>query len=75
MTYLLDDGAGDDDVLAAADDGDRLAREQLPHLLDERAEVAADVDLVGLDRAALVPHEQRNRSRLSCRESAAAPAR
>ena len=45
---LARDGAGDDDVLAAAGDADRLAGEQLLHLLDELLQVAADVDLVGL---------------------------
>ena len=39
--------------------GDVFAREQLLQLLDERAEVAADLHFVGLDRAGPVPHEQR----------------
>ena len=64
MTYLVGDGAGDDDVLAAADDGDVLAGEELLHLRDERAQVAADLDFEGRDRAGPVPHEQRDRARL-----------
>ena len=42
---------------------DRLAGEQLLHLLDELLQVAADVDLVGLDAAGAVPDEQRDRAR------------
>ena len=42
---LARDGAGEDDVLAAADARDRLAREELLQLGRERGEVAADLDL------------------------------
>ena len=63
MTYLLETVPEMHDVLAAADDRDRLAGEQLLHLLDEDRQVAPHVHLVGLDRAALVPDEQRNRAR------------
>ena len=60
---LARDGAGDDDVLAAADDGDGLAGEQLAELLAECAQVAAHLHFVGGDRAAAVPHEERDGAR------------
>jgi hypothetical protein len=61
---LARDGPGHNDVLAAAEHADVFAREQLFELRDERAQVAPDLHLEGLDRPFPVPHEQGNRPRL-----------
>ena len=71
---LAGDGAGDDDVLAAAAHFNHLAREELLHVIGERGEVAANLHFVGLDRARRGPTRTARSCPAVCRGSAAASA-
>ena len=60
---LLDDVRGrhdarHDDVGSVARDRDRFVREELTHLVLEAAQVALHDDVVAVDGATVVPHEQ-----------------